>query len=114
MRILTALEQVAVWREAMPWFHRTDDELPIGGDLLPYNEVNPTEQEVGTSEWNPNKTYIYQGDVDNPFHHGPYGGYGKHIYEIEPSGIPERDHGDGNNSAYMVDRGKVLRKVEGV
>ena len=103
--------RTAASRTAMPWYHRTDDELNPGDSLLPYNQVHPDHQEVGNESWNPNKAYVYDGEEDDSSDHAPYAGYGQHIYEIEPHGDPQRDYGDGNYSSHMIDRGTVIKRL---
>ena len=98
-------------KTAMPWYHRTDDELNPGDHLLPYNQVHPDHQEVGDESWNPNKAYVYYGEEDDSSDHAPYAGYGQHIYEIEPHDDPQRDYGDGNHSSHMTDGGTVIKRL---
>lgn len=98
-------------KTAMPWYHRTDDELNPGDHLLPYNQIHPDHQEVGDESWNPNKAYVYYGEEDDSSDHAPYAGYGQHIYEIEPHDDPQRDYGDGNHSSHMTDGGTVIKRL---
>ena len=105
------VRKVKARRTAMPWYHRTDDELNPGDSLLPYNQIHPDHQEVGNESWNPNKAYVYDGEEDDSSDHAPYAGYGQHIYEIEPHGDPQRDYGDGNYSSHMIDRGTVIKRL---